>query len=83
MLAFQRDSVPPDIMTLAETLGAVMISEAIEERAFKKGFLFYTTHVSDPLSPAVGVTVSDVVARDGLVAERCRAETAEEGLMFL
>ncbi len=75
MFAFQRDGVTPDIMTLSKTLGAglplaaVMTSEAVEQAAFEKGFLFYTTHVSDPLPAAVGVTVLDVVERDGLVAQ--------------
>ena len=67
MFAFQRDGVTPDILTLSKTLGsglplaAVMTTEAIEQTAFERGFLFYTTHVSDPLTAAVGVTVLDVV----------------------
>jgi 2,2-dialkylglycine decarboxylase (pyruvate) len=48
-------------------LAAVMTTEEIEQKAFEKGFLFYTTHVSDPLPAAVGVTVLDVVERDSLV----------------
>jgi 2,2-dialkylglycine decarboxylase (pyruvate) len=74
MFAFQRDGVTPDILTLSKTLGAglplaaVMTTEAIEQKAFEKGYLFYTTHVSDPLLAAVGVTVLDVVEREGLVA---------------
>jgi 2,2-dialkylglycine decarboxylase (pyruvate) len=87
MFAFQRDGVTPDILTLSKTLGAglplaaVMTSEAIEEEAFKRGFLFYTTHVSDPLPAAVGVTVLDVVARDGLVEKSVRSgKRLREGL---
>lgn len=74
MFAFQRDGVTPDILTLSKTLGAglplaaVMTTEAIEQKAFEKGYLFYTTHVSDPLLAAVGVTVLDVVEREALVA---------------
>lgn len=74
MFAFQRDGVTPDILTLSKTLGAglplaaVMTTEAIEQKAFEKGYLFYTTHVSDPLLAAVGVTVLDVVEREGLLA---------------
>lgn len=74
MFAFQRDGVTPDIMTLSKTLGAglplaaVMARPEIEEKAHERGYLFYTTHVSDPLPAAVGVTVLDVVARDNLVA---------------
>lgn len=90
MFAFQRDGVTPDILTLSKTLGAglplaaVMTTEAIERTAHERGFLFYTTHVSDPLPAAVGVTVLDVVARDGLIA---RAETMgarlRDGLLAL
>ncbi|AZO79270.1 MULTISPECIES: aspartate aminotransferase family protein [unclassified Bosea (in: a-proteobacteria)] len=90
MFAFQRDGVTPDILTLSKTLGsglplaAVMTTEAIEQKAFERGFLFYTTHVSDPLTAAVGVTVLDVVERDGLVARaRERGERLKQGLLAL
>lgn len=90
MFAFQRDGVTPDILTLSKTLGAglplaaVMTTEAIEQRAFERGFLFYTTHVSDPLTAAVGVTVLDVVERDGLVAQaRERGDRLKQGLLAL
>jgi 2,2-dialkylglycine decarboxylase (pyruvate) len=74
MYAFEREGIVPDIVTLSKTLGAglplsaVITSAAIEEEAARRGFLFYTTHVSDPLVAAVGCTVLDVIARDGLVA---------------
>ncbi|RUU55185.1 aspartate aminotransferase family protein, partial [Mesorhizobium sp. M2C.T.Ca.TU.002.02.1.1] len=77
MFAFQRDGVTPDILTLSKTIGAglplaaVMTSAEIEETAHERGFLFYTTHVSDPLPAAVGVTVLDVVEEERLV-ERAR-----------
>lgn len=90
MFAFQRDGVTPDIMTLSKTLGAglplaaVMTTAAIEEKAHERGFLFYTTHVSDPLPAAVGVTVLDVVERDGLVAQAvARGQRLKSGLMSL
>ncbi len=90
MFAFQRDGVTPDILTLSKTLGsglplaAVMTTAAIEQMAFERGFLFYTTHVSDPLTAAVGVTVLDVVERDGLVAQaRERGERLKQGLLAL
>jgi 2,2-dialkylglycine decarboxylase (pyruvate) len=73
MFACQRDNVTPDILTLSKTLGAglplaaVVTSADIEERAHERGYLFYTTHVSDPLPAAVGLRVLDVVERDGLV----------------
>lgn len=90
MFAFQRDGVTPDIMTLSKTLGAglplaaVMTSAAVEEKAYQKGFLFYTTHVSDPLPAAVGVTVLDVMARDNLVEQAItRGKRLKDGLLSL
>ena len=73
MFAFQRDGVTPDILTLSKTIGAglplaaVMTTAEIEETAHERGFLFYTTHVSDPLPAAVGLTVLDVVEEERLV----------------
>ena len=72
MFAFERDGVVPDILTLSKTLGvglplsAVMTSDAIADEAEKRHFLFYTTHVNDPLPAAVGVKVLEIVQRDGL-----------------
>ncbi|WP_256807366.1 aspartate aminotransferase family protein [Bradyrhizobium sp. Bra64] len=90
MFAFERDGVVPDILTLSKTLGAglplaaVMTTQAIEQAAFERGFLFYTTHVSDPLPAAVGVTVLDVVERDGLVAQAtARGDRLRQGLLSL
>lgn len=74
MFAFQRDGITPDILTLSKTIGAglplaaVMTTAEIEEEAHARGFLFYTTHVSDPLPAAVGLTVIDVVEEERLVA---------------
>lgn len=74
MYAFERDGVTPDLLTLSKTLGAglpvaaVVTSEEIESRCHERGFLFFTTHVSDPLAAAVARTVLTVVQRDGLVA---------------
>ena len=70
--AFQRDGVVPDILTLSKTLGAglplaaVVTSPEIEQTAHERGFLFFTTHVCDPLVAAVGNTVLDVLERDAL-----------------
>ena len=68
MFAFERDGIVPDILTLSKTLGAglplaaVLTTDEIEEQAHERGFLFYTTHVSDPLPAAVGLKVIEVVA---------------------
>jgi 2,2-dialkylglycine decarboxylase (pyruvate) len=77
MFAFERDGVVPDILTLSKTLGAglplsaVLTSDAIAKQADDREFLFYTTHVNDPLPAAVGLKVLEVVQRDGL-AERAK-----------
>lgn len=74
MFAFERDGVVPDILTLSKTLGAglplsaVMTSAAVADEARSRDFLFYTTHVNDPLPAAVGLKVLEVVQRDGLAA---------------
>ena len=80
----------PDLLTLSKTLGAglplaaVMTTEAIEQKAYERGFLFYTTHVSDPLPAAVGVTVLDVVERDHLIEQAAiRGERLRQGLESL
>lgn len=83
MFAFQRDGVTPDILTLSKTLGAglplaaVLTRADIEETAHERGFLFYTTHVSDPLTAAVGLSVLDVVEKEGLIT---RARVAGDRL---
>lgn len=90
MFACEREGVTPDILTLSKTLGAglplaaVVTSAAIEERAFELGYLFYTTHVSDPLPAAVGLKVLEVVERDGLVGRaNAMGERLKNGLRTL
>jgi 2,2-dialkylglycine decarboxylase (pyruvate) len=90
MFACEHDGVTPDILTLSKTLGAglplaaVVTSAQIEEAAHERGFLFYTTHVSDPLPAAVGLRVLDVVAREGLVARaNIMGERLRRGLLDL
>ncbi|MET9218225.1 aspartate aminotransferase family protein [Streptomyces sp. NPDC003300] len=85
--AFERDGIVPDILTLSKTLGAglplaaVVTSAVIEQEAYDRGFLFFTTHAADPLVAAVGNTVLDVLIADRL-DERARALGAflREGL---
>lgn len=84
MFACQRDGVTPDIITLSKTLGAglplaaMVTTAAIEDEAHARGYLFYTTHVSDPLPAAVGLKVLEVVQRERL-AERARVAGARLG----
>jgi 2,2-dialkylglycine decarboxylase (pyruvate) len=74
MFAFERDGVVPDILTLSKTLGAglplaaLMTRDDIAAEAAARKFLFYTTHVNDPLPASVGLAVLRVVQRDGLAA---------------
>ncbi|HEV3247672.1 MAG TPA: aspartate aminotransferase family protein [Beijerinckiaceae bacterium] len=74
MFAFERDGVTPDILVLSKTLGAglplsaVMTSEKIGDQCATRGFLFYTTHVNDPLPASVGLKVIEIVERDALAA---------------
>lgn len=84
MYAFERDDVVPDILTLSKTIGAglpvaaVVTTEEIEDVCHSRGFLFFTTHASDPLAAVVGSTVLAVVereklpARTGALGERLR-----------
>ncbi|WP_231592476.1 aspartate aminotransferase family protein [Pelagovum pacificum] len=90
MFAFERDGVVPDILTLSKTLGAglplsaVLTSTEIEEKAHEKGYIFLTTHVSDPLPAAVGLAVLDVVRNEGLIARATEAGTLlREGMQAL
>ncbi|MER5647496.1 aspartate aminotransferase family protein [Streptosporangium sp. NPDC002524] len=78
MYAFERDGVAPDILTLSKTLGAglpvaaVVTTAEIERVCHERGFLFYTTHVSDPLAAAVALTVLDVIDRENLTERAAR-----------
>ncbi|MFW0785867.1 aspartate aminotransferase family protein [Gordonia sp. CPCC 206044] len=79
--AFERDGIVPDILTVSKTLGAglplaaTITSAEIEALAHERGFLFFTTHVSDPLVAAVGNTVLDVLIRDRLDVRAVEAGT--------
>lgn len=90
MFAYEQDGVVPDILTLSKTLGAglplaaVVTTAEIEQRCHDRGYLFFTTHVSDPLPAAVGLTVLRVLERDGLVPRVARlGERLRAGLMEL
>jgi 2,2-dialkylglycine decarboxylase (pyruvate) len=90
MFAHERDATTPDVLTLSKTLGAglplaaVLTTSEIEERAHERGFLFYTTHVSDPLPAAVGLAVLEVLARERLVDRARQAgERLRRGLLEL
>jgi 2,2-dialkylglycine decarboxylase (pyruvate) len=74
LFAFERHGVTPDVLTLSKTLGgglplsATVTTAAIEEDTASKGFLHFTSHVSDPLPAAVGRAVLHTVLADRLPA---------------
>jgi 2,2-dialkylglycine decarboxylase (pyruvate) len=90
LFACEHDGVVPEFLTLSKTLGAglplaaVLTTPQIEETCHERGFLFYTTHASDPLPAAVGLKVLEIVIRDKLT-ERAQAlgEHLREGLLAL
>lgn len=67
-------AVTPDIMTVSKTLGGgvplagVITSDEIEEACHRRGFAFYTSHVSDPLPASVGVAVLETIEQEKLLA---------------
>jgi 2,2-dialkylglycine decarboxylase (pyruvate) len=69
--------VTPDIMTVSKTLGggiplaATITTDEIEDRCHKRGFAFYTSHVSDPLPSTVGLAVLETIEKEKLL-ERSR-----------
>lgn len=77
MFAFMHhpedEGVVPDILTLSKTLGnglplaTVVTSEKIGKFAKDNDYLFYTTHINDPLPAAVGDKVLEIVIRYQLV----------------
>ena len=82
--AFEQLGVVPDILTLSKTLGngvpmaATVTGDEIEAECFEKKFLFYTSHVSDPLPAAVGLAVLRVMREENLAAR-----AAEMGHYFM
>jgi 2,2-dialkylglycine decarboxylase (pyruvate) len=88
--AFEQFEVTPDILTLSKTLGngvpiaATITSDEIEETCFERKFLFYTSHLSDPMPAQVGLAVLRVLRTERL-AERARTMGAYfmEGLRAL
>jgi 2,2-dialkylglycine decarboxylase (pyruvate) len=90
MFAFERDEVVPDILVLSKTRGAglplaaVMTTDKISQTSDDRGFLFYTTHVNDPLPAALGLKVIEVVQRDGLAGRAAElGDRLRQGLRSL
>lgn len=90
LFAIEHEDVVPDIITLSKTLGngiplsAVVTSNEIDRVCKDKDFLFYTTHINDPLPAAVGDKVLEIVMRDNLVENsRARGRQLHAGLYKL
>jgi 2,2-dialkylglycine decarboxylase (pyruvate) len=70
--AFEQLGIVPDMLTLSKTLGgglplaATVTSGEVEQDCFEKGFLYYTSHVSDPMPAEVGLAVLQVLASENL-----------------
>lgn len=90
MFAFEQIGVVPDILTVSKTLGggiplaATITSPEIEAECHEKGFIFFTSHVSDPLPASVGIAVLQVLKAERL-AERAAVTGAylKQGLLEL
>jgi 2,2-dialkylglycine decarboxylase (pyruvate) len=67
-------NVTPDLLTVSKTLGGgiplagVITTDAIEEACHRRGFAFYTSHVSDPLPATVGLAVLQTIEEERLLA---------------
>src|SRR3954451_10201073 len=90
LFASERDGVVPHYLTLSKTLGAglplaaMLTTPEIEDVAAERGFLFYTTHASDPLPAAVGLKVIEVILREKLAERASRlGERLKAGLLAL
>ncbi|MGX7926905.1 aspartate aminotransferase family protein [Tsuneonella sp. HG094] len=74
MFASEHHGITPDIITLSKTLGAglplaaTVTSPDVEQVLAERGFLFYTTHVSDPFPARIGLTAIEIILRDRLTA---------------
>ena len=89
-MAIEHEGVVPDILTVSKTLGngiplsAVITSAEIDQVCADNGFMFYTTHCSEPLPAAVGDKVLEIVQRDNLVAKaRQTGNVLHQGLRRL
>lgn len=90
MFACEHHGITPDIMTLSKTLGAgiplaaTVTSAAIEDECHERGFLFYTTHVSDPFPARIGLAAIEIILRDNLTAHAAAmGARLRDGLMAL
>lgn len=68
--AFEAYERAPDMLTLSKTLGgglplaATVCSRELEESCHEKGFIYMTSHVSDPLCAGIGLAALQILQRD-------------------
>lgn len=81
--AFEAYDHPPDMLTLSKTLGgglplaATVCSAEVEAACHEKGFIYVTSHVSDPICAAVGLASLEILQQENL------AEAAQEKGAYL
>ncbi|MEV0167243.1 aspartate aminotransferase family protein [Nonomuraea fuscirosea] len=79
MFGMDLAGVVPDLVTLSKTfggglpIGAVTTTAAIEEAAYERGLMYFTSHQSDPLPAAAALAVIDLVVADDLAARAAKA----------
>ncbi|NRB46998.1 MAG: aspartate aminotransferase family protein [Saprospiraceae bacterium] len=78
--AFEDQDIQPDLLTLSKTLGgglplaATLCSKELEELCHERGFVYITSHVSDPICAAVGVSTLSI-----LLEEKMAEQAASKG----
>lgn len=90
MFAFEHEGVVPDVLCISKTLGAglplaaTITSTAIEAKCHEQGFMYYTTHMNDPICCAVGSKLCEIAARDDFSAiAREKGPVLKRGLQQL
>ena len=82
---FEQIGTTPDILTLSKTLGngvplsATITSDEIEQVCHERKFLFYTSHLSDPMPAAVGLAVLKILEAERLAEAGPRARRLSHG----
>ncbi|KAI5297278.1 hypothetical protein KEM55_004931 [Ascosphaera atra] len=87
---FEFGGIVPDIVALSKALGAglplgsVTSTAEIERGCRENGFMWFSTHLNDPLTAAVGDKVLEIVVRDDIMGNAARrGEQLRKGLLEL
>jgi 2,2-dialkylglycine decarboxylase (pyruvate) len=86
-----RTASPPDLLTISKTLGggiplaATATTAAIEEKAYREGFFFFTSHLNEAIARRrSGSRCSTYIAEEKLVdAARDKGAYLKQGLLAL